>query len=73
MTNSVTNIGAIAFSGCTSLEKVTIYSTVPPNIDSFVFGSSTCPIYVPAASVAAYKAASRWSTYKSRIQPIPNS
>ena len=71
--SSVTKIGISAFAGCTSLEKVTIYSTVPPNIKDFVFGESTCPIYVPAASVDAYKSASGWSDYASRIQAIPNS
>ena len=71
--SSVTKIGISAFAGCTSLEKVTIYSTVPPNIKDFVFGKSTCPIYVPSASVDAYKAASGWSDYASRIHPIPNS
>lgn len=71
--SSVTNIGISAFAGCTSLEKVTIYSTVPPKIGSFVFSSSTCPIYVPAESVETYKTAYRWSSMASRIQAIPNS
>ena len=68
--SSVTKIGIGAFASCTSLEKVTIYSTVPPKIKDFVFGKSTCPIYVPAESVDAYKAAIGWIDYASRIQAI---
>lgn len=71
--SSVTKIGISAFAGCTSLEKVTIYSIVPPNIKDFVFGKSTCPIYVPAESVETYRTAYKWSSMASRIQPIPNS
>jgi len=33
--------------------------------------TNNCPIYVPSESVEAYKSASGWSNYASRIQPIP--
>jgi len=33
--------------------------------------TNNCPIYVPSASVNAYKTATNWSTYASRIQAIP--
>ena len=71
--DSVTSIGNSAFYDCSSLSSVTINAVTPPELGSDAFYGSTCPIYVPAASVDVYKAASRWSTYKSRIQPIPNS
>jgi hypothetical protein len=35
------------------------------------YNTNNCPIYVPSASVNAYKSASGWSTYASRIQAIP--
>ena len=51
-------------------------ATTPPSVDSITFDvdsagvSVTYPIYVPAESVEAYKAASGWSTYADRIQAI---
>ena len=38
---------------------------------SYVFNDTNdCPIYVPSESVEAYKAATNWSYYASRIQAI---
>ena len=70
---NVTSIGIEAFYGCSSLSSVTVNAVTPPELGSDAFYGSTCQIYVPAASVDAYKAASGWRAYKSRIQPIPNS
>ena len=70
--NSVTSIGSYAFYYCISLTSITVESTTPPTLGSEAFGdTNNCPIYVPAESVAAYKRASGWSTYASRIQSIP--
>lgn len=56
---------------------VTILAPVPPTLGDGVFGIiddttdfATYPIYVPAESVNAYKTASVWSIYASRIFPI---
>lgn len=71
--NSVTNIGLNAFNNCTSLKNVTIEATTPPtlaNANAFT-NTNKCPIYVPAESVDAYKTTTNWSTYASRIHPIP--
>ena len=69
--NSVTFIGLYTFNGCTGLTSVTCLATTPPELGSNVFGdTNNCPIYVPAVSVDAYKSASGWSNYASRIQPI---
>jgi len=71
--SSVTTIGSRAFQGCSSLTSVTLNATTPPTIGGGTYYGSfngTYPIYVPAASVDAYKAASNWSTYASRIYPI---
>lgn len=60
------------FGGTKPLESVTIQATTPPTLGSDAFyGQSRVVIYVPAESVEAYKAASRWSSYASRIQAIP--
>ena len=69
--NSVTNIGNGAFYNCTNLESITVNAATPPTLGSNAFYASNCPIYVPAESVNAYKSASIWSDYASRIQAIP--
>lgn len=72
--DSVTNIGRRAFQNCPSLTSFFCLATVPPNLGASAFLSTdNCIIYVPAASVNAYKAKSGWSSYASRIQAIPNS
>lgn len=68
----VTNIGNYAFSNCTGLTSITVKATTPPTLGTNVFSSTNdCPIYVPADSVNAYKTATNWSSYASRIQAIP--
>ena len=71
--SGVTSIGGDAFYACKGLTSVTCLATTPPTLESSnAFNlTNNCPIYVPAASVNAYKTASRWSTYASRIQAIP--
>ena len=69
--NSVTSIGYQAFYGCTGITSMVIEATTPPSLGSSAFNNTNdCPIYVPAESIEAYKAASGWSTYASRIQAI---
>ena len=69
--NSVTSIGDAAFSYCSGLTSVTVNTTPPPSIGGYAFyNTNDCPIYVPSESVNAYKAASGWSDYASRIQAI---
>lgn len=69
--SSVTTIGYGVFQGCTRLTSVIVNATTPPTLDANAFNNTNnCPIYVPAASVDAYKAATKWSTYASRIYPI---
>ena len=68
--NSVTSIEDWAFYGCSGLTSVTVNAPTPPTLGGNAFNNTNnCPIYVPAASVDAYK--SSWSTYASRIQAIP--
>lgn len=70
--SGVTYIGKNAFSNCGRLQNITIYATTPPTLAyEYEFYASNCPIYVPAGSVNAYKTATNWSEYTSRIQAIP--
>lgn len=70
--DTVTSIGQNGFYGCSVLNGITLNSLTPPTLSWSVFDSTNnCPIYVPAESVEAYKAAEGWSSYKSRIQAIP--
>ena len=67
--NSVISINQYAFYWCRSLTSITVNATTPPTlIGGSAFNGTNCPIYVPSASVEAYKSA--WSQYASRIQPI---
>ena len=72
--NSVTSIELEAFRDCNSLTSVTVLATTPPTLetDAFTDTHSNLKIYVPAESVNAYKAASGWSSYASKIQAIPS-
>jgi hypothetical protein len=71
--SGVTRIEAAAFRQCSGLTKVCCLATTPPTMtNNNVFESTNnCPIYVPSQSVSAYKSATNWSTYASRIQAIP--
>ena len=72
--DSVTSIGQNAFGACTGLTSVTVKATTPPSLGVSAFTqTNNCPIYVPAASVDAYKAetySNGWREYASRIRAI---
>lgn len=69
--SSVTNIGSNIVAGTTyHLQSFVVLSTTPPTLGNKGFNNSDCKIYVPAESVDAYKAATNWSDYASRIYPI---
>lgn len=69
---NVIHIGAYAFNKCSSLVAVIIRAKTPPTLDDANAFTSTnnCPIYVPDASVEAYKGATNWNTYADRIKGI---
>ena len=71
--NGVTTIGIEAFNGCSSLASITVEAVTPPTLSPYYVFNNTnnCPIYVPSESVDAYKAATNWKNYASRIQAIP--
>lgn len=70
--STVTNIGYQAFFSCTSMSEMTCLATTPPTLglNALYWIPSTSPIFVPAASVNAYKAASGWSDRASYIEAI---
>ena len=73
--SNVTSIGESAFWGVgiygTGFTGFTIESATPPTLGEKAFyNTNDAPIYVPAGSVNAYKSASGWSQYASRIQAI---
>ena len=75
--NSVTMISLLAFCGCGGLSSVIMLAIIPPTLEQpwsgmdNVFGTSnTLKIYVPYESLNAYKTATNWSDYESRIYPM---
>ena len=72
---SVTSIGEWAFDGCTALAEMTVLATIPPELssnNSFEGVSREIPVYVPAASLAAYKEAEGWKEF-TNLQAINTS
>ena len=63
--SSVTSIGEWAFDRCTALAEMTVLATVPPTLIENVFRNvnTDIPVYVPAASLAAYQAAEVWKEF----------
>ena len=71
---SVTSLGYMAFIDCSVLESVYCKATTPPTAEyeysswhGFANNAENRKIYVPAASVAAYKAADGWKEYTDAI------
>lgn len=65
---SVTSIGDYAFSQNASMATVICLATTPPTLGRDAFSLTTSSVIkVPAASVAAYKAADGWKDYASYI------
>jgi hypothetical protein len=68
----LTSIGMSAFTNCTALETLISRNTTPPTLDTISNPFNNVPssllIYVPDASVDAYKSA--WSAYASQIKPL---
>lgn len=48
-----------------------VHAVTPPTFGGFGYAANVSHIYVPAASVAAYQAASNWSSYSSIIEAMP--
>lgn len=68
--STVTSIAKWGFSR-TSLTSLTVHATTPPTAGGYLGMPNNCKIYVPAASVSAYKAATNWADYADNIEAIP--
>ena len=69
--STVSTIDSYLFNNCYNLKKVIVLATVPPEgAWELLYGADQAQIFVPAASVNAYKAAENWSKYADRIFPI---
>ncbi len=70
--NGVQTIGDSVFNSCSNMTKFTIRAITPPTCAKYSLTGlpNACPIYVPAVSVEAYKAAQYWSARASYIQAI---
>jgi len=70
--NSVTSIGDHAFYFCTGLTSMTVEATNPPYYSSTnnMVSNYNIPLYVPAGSIDAYKAADEWKKFTNK-QAIP--
>ena len=73
--STVTRIGTEAFYQCYALQELHLLPTTPPtlaNTNAFTGVPSDCVFYVPYSEdhsiLDAYKTATNWSTYASRIQ-----
>lgn len=76
--DGVTSIGSNTFQNCYGMAQYHIMSTTPPtlsNINALLNIPADCIIYVPYSEdhsiLAAYKAATNWSTYASHMQEEP--
>ena len=70
--DTLTTIGAHDFYGCSSLVSVVLQAETPTTLGGEAFSKTHADlkIYVPDASVEAYKTATNWSTYANRIHPL---
>ena len=66
---SVTTIGSYAINDCSSLKTLIFTSTTPPTLRSYALGGlpSDLVVYVPAGTLAAYQAASNYSSISSKM------
>ena len=69
--STVTFVGTQAFRNSITLDYFVCKAVVPPTAETYLFG--TAPkngIFVPDESVEAYKTATNWSSYASKIRPL---
>lgn len=69
------SIADCTFYSCGALNTLICEATTPPSLGTSAFrntpiASGTGYIYVPDASVDAYKAATNWATYADQIKPL---
>lgn len=67
--SAVAGIGDYGFSSVGALTEMTVKPLIPPTIGPYTFRflNPACVIKVPAAALATYQSASRWSNYSSQM------
>ena len=69
--STVTSIGMGAFNDCTNLISIIVFPKTPPSLaNTAAISDATTSIYVPDASVDAYKQATNWSNFADIIHPL---
>lgn len=68
---TLTSLPALAVRFGSALGELWVYAVEPPSIESTTFTAAPVKIFVPANSVAAYKAATNWSAWADKIEAIP--
>ena len=70
--NTITALGTSAnpFHSCGNIETFICEATTPPSLGGKFSGRFAGTIYVPDASVTAYREASGWVDYADRIKPL---
>lgn len=68
----ITKMDNACFQNCSALKTLTCNATTPPTLGTNALLSvpADCMIYVPEASVSAYKTATNWATRANYIVPI---
>jgi len=69
----VTSIGNHAFFGCNGLTSIYAYPITPIDLSSssnvfYDVNESTCTLYVPKGSKAAYQAAAQWQDFSNIVE-----
>lgn len=68
--NSVTTIGELLIRTVNNVTTIVCRAIIPPTFGGFGYGGVPVAIYVPDTSVAAYKIATNWNTFSSKIHPL---
>lgn len=65
--DSLTSIGLMAFWNCSSLKTIVLFPETPPTLGSDVIPTTVQSIYVQQSSKEAYKTATNWTTFASKL------
>ncbi|WP_294179523.1 leucine-rich repeat domain-containing protein [uncultured Coprobacter sp.] len=70
---TVTAVGSLAFAGCIKLSEIHVAASLPPDIgwswQPFQnVDKSTCKLFIPAGSLAAYSSAKEWMDFTNKIE-----
>ena len=69
--SSIISIGSYAFYKDSQLKKIIVRAATPPSMDGTAFRDvADFVIYVPDASLEAYRTATNWNQYADRIHPL---